>query len=170
MIPDLSTAFSNRHVCNFCVGQAEIELGSFEFVLYEEVCVQLVSCLDKRSELNELGTLELLLPWPQSKGSLCRCIRCGGEYSELTVSFVQVSSVFVKGSYSDPGPILIICKITRKFPSRFWYRLHRSSSFRVVSAACHKQQSLSLFFLLYHLTMKGHSKRLAVEVLSKFYF
>lgn len=80
--------------------------------------MQLVSCLDKkRSELNELGTLELLLPRPQSKGLLCHCVRCTGEYSELTVRFVPVRSVFVKASCSDPGPILIIRKITRKFPS-----------------------------------------------------
>lgn len=31
---------------------------------------------------------------------------------------------------------------------------------------CQKQQSLSLFFLLYHLAIKGHSKRLAIEMLS----
>jgi len=62
--------------------------------------VQFVSCLDKkRSELNELGTLELFLPWPQSKGSLGCCVRGGKQCSELTVSFfVQVMSVFVKSA------------------------------------------------------------------------
>lgn len=58
-----------------------------------------MSCLDKkRSELNELGTLELFLPWPQSKGSSCLCIRGGKQYSELTVNFVQVMCLFVDSS------------------------------------------------------------------------